>query len=378
MNAQRTETAPGTAPAATPISGGAAAPSVPLREPRDRKKTIRKAVIMVIVAALVIYGGIYGYNLYSFGRIHVSTDDAQVDGHIDPVIAHVSGYVTSVNVADNDKVKEGDFIAEIDPRELKIKLEAAADALKTAEAGLQTAQAGERNGAASVSVAEANVQSARVARDKTASDLTRDKNLVAGGAITRQQFETTKAAYDAASAQLETARRQVEAVQAQRGVAGSQVAAARTQLLQKQNDVDYARLQLSYTRLSAPAGGRISKKSIEVGQFVQAGQPLLAITEDSTVWITANFKETDMGRLSIGRPVEIVIDGYPDAKFEGKVESIAAATGAKFSLLPPDNATGNFVKVTQRVPVKIAITGSPATQFTLRPGMSADVTVSVQ
>ncbi|MEO5931576.1 MAG: biotin/lipoyl-binding protein [Candidatus Kapaibacterium sp.] len=112
-----------------------------MREPRDRKKTIRKAVIMVIVAALVIYGGIYGYNLYSFGRIHVSTDDAQVDGHIDPVIAHVSGYVTSVNVADNDKVKEGDFIAEIDPRELKIKLEAAEDALKTAEAGLQTAQA---------------------------------------------------------------------------------------------------------------------------------------------------------------------------------------------------------------------------------------------
>ncbi|MDB5036131.1 MAG: secretion protein HlyD [Chlorobi bacterium] len=374
MNAQRTETAP----AAAPFPGDATAPPPPLREPRDRKKAIRRAVILVIVAALLIYGGIYGYSVYSFGRTHVSTDDAQVDGHIDPVIAHVSGYVTSVNVADNDKVKAGDFIAEIDPRELKIKLEAAEDALKTAEAGLQTAEAGQRNGAAAVSVSEANVKSAQIARDKTASDLARDKNLVAGGAITRQQFETTKAAYDAAAAQLETAQRQVDAVRAQLGVASSQVAAARTQLGQKQNDVDYARLQLSYTRISAPAGGRISKKSIEVGQFVQAGQPLLAITEDSMVWITANFKETDLERLSIGRPVEILVDGYPDAKFEGKVESIAAATGAKFSLLPPDNATGNFVKVTQRVPVKIAITGSPATQFTLRPGMSADVTVSVQ
>lgn len=359
----------------------AKAPSAPPDQviaPVKKRGSVRKIIIYTILLAAVVTALIYGYNLYSFSQTHISTDNAQIDGHIDPVLPHVAGYVTTVTVNDNDKVTEGEPIIEIDPREFQIKLENADAALRTAQVGLETAAAAEHNAEAALAVARANVKTAEVARDKAANDLARDRSLLQGGAITRQQFDATKSASDATSAQLETARRQVQVAQAQIEVAQSQVQSAQSQVSQRRNDVDYAKLQLSYTKITAPATGLVSKKNVEVGQFVQSGQPLLAITEDSTVWVTANFKETDMEMLKTGEPVEIEVDGYPGVMFTGKVESIAAATGAKFSLLPPDNATGNFVKVTQRVPVKIVLTDQPSAQYALRPGMSANVVVSTK
>ena len=343
-----------------------------------KKSGARKIIVYTVLLAAVVVGMIYGYRFYTFSQSHVETDNAQIDGHIDPVLPRVSGYVTEVAVNDNDMVTQGQPIIQIDPRELQIKLGNTEAALHTAEVGLETARAAVTNAEATLAVARANVKTAQVANEKTANDLARDKNLLAGGAITRQQFDATTAAHDATAAQLETAQRQVQVAEAQVEVARSQIQSAQSLVAQRQNDIDYARLQLSYTKIVAPATGRVSKKNVEVGQLVQSGQPLLAITEDSTVWVTANFKETDMEEIRIGAPAEIEVDGYPDARFPGTVESIAAATGAKFSLLPPDNATGNFVKVTQRVPVKIALTGKPSGQYALRPGMSANVVITVQ
>jgi membrane fusion protein (multidrug efflux system) len=374
MKAERTEERPA---AAVQNTSTPPAPE-PTIAPAKRPRRTRKIIIYTILLAVLITGLVYGYGLYVFGLSHTTTDNAQIDGHIDPVIPRVGGYVTVVKVNDNEMVKEGTTIIEIDPRELQIKLENAEAALATAQVALGTAEANQHNAEAALAVAQANVKTAQVARDKTSHDLARDRNLVAGGAITQQQFEATRGQAETAAAQLETTQRQVGVAQAQLEVARSGVEAARSTLAQRRNDVDFARLQLTYTKIAAPSSGRVSKKNVEVGQFVQAGQPLLAITEDSGIWVTANFKETDLEEIHPGEPVEIEVDGYPDVKFAGRVESIAAATGARFSLLPPDNATGNYVKVTQKIPVKIAITGGPTSDHPLRPGMSANVIVSTK
>lgn len=343
--------------------------------PSRRKLPVRRIVVYTILAAGVVFGVIYGYNLIQFNKTHVSTDDAQVDGHINPVLPRVSGYVAKVSVDDNQRVTDGEIIVEIDPREFEVKVANAEAALASSQAAIKTAEASLGNAQAGLAVARANVSTADVSRQKTANDLERDTKLVNGGAITRQQFDATKAAADAAAAQYEAAQRQISVAQAQVSVAESQVASARTQVGQKQADLDLARLQLSYTHIASPSAGVVSKKNVEVGQFVQAGTPLMAIAEDSSVWVTANFKETDMKNVLPGEEVEITVDGLPDRTFTGKVESIAGATGAKFALLPPDNATGNFVKVTQRVPVKIVLANTPDIRR-LRPGMSADVVIA--
>jgi membrane fusion protein (multidrug efflux system) len=369
-NVQGDSGAPGAAPA-TP----AAAPGPVAAPPARKRSPVRRIILFTILGIAVVAAAIYGYNMFTFGQTHSTTDDAQIDGHISPVLPRVSGYVTSVMVDDNQRIKDGQIVVEVDAREFEVKVANAEAALASAQAAVRTAEAGLSNVQAALAVAQSNVSTADVARAKTASDLQRDQKLVAGGAITRQQFDATKAAADAAAAQWETARRQATAAQAQVAVAQSQVAAARTQVAQRQADVDLARLQLSYTKIPAPTSGVVSKKNVEVGQFVQAGQPLMAIAEDSLIWVTANFKETDLKDIKPGEEAEITVDGFPDETFQGTVESIAGATGAKFALLPPDNATGNFVKVTQRVPVKIALRDNPAIRR-LRPGMSADVVIT--
>lgn len=360
---------------ASDTAQAAALPPDAVPAPKIARRTVspRKIIIYTLLLGTVVLGGIWGYNLYSFGLTHIQTDNAQIDGHIDPVIPHIAGYVTNVAVNDNDKVRAGDLIAEIDPRELRIRLGNAEAALQTAEDALATAHATRQNAEAALAVAQANVKTAQVARDKGADDLKRNQSLISEGVIAQQQFENARAA---AAAQYLAAQRQISVAEAQVTIAGTQVQAAETQVTQRRHDLEYARLQLSYTKITAPVGGTISKKNVETGQFVQAGQPLLAITEDSTVWVTANFKETDLEQIRVGEPVEIEVDGYPDEHFTGRVASIAAATGSKFALLPPDNATGNFVKVTQRIPVKIVLDANADPHHTLRPGMSANVVVS--
>ncbi len=325
------------------------------------KKGIVRRVMPFIFLAVLVGAGFFGWHIIQYNKVHESTDDAQIDVDITPIIPRVAGYVAEVRVNDNDPVDSNEILVTLDTNDLYLKVEAA-------EASLMNVQAAAKSSEATASVAHANVATAEVDRQKAADDLSRAKNLFAGGAITKEKLDNYKSADEVAAAQLKSATDAASASEAQ-------VAVAESQIKQKQVDLDNAKLQLSYSTIVAPVSGIVAKKNVEVGEYIQQGQPLMAVTQRD-IWITANFKETQMHDLQIGQPVEIDVDAYPDSTFHGRVLSISPATGAKFSLLPPDNSTGNFVKVTQRVPVKILVDRGDYSKSPLRPGMSVDVTVS--
>jgi membrane fusion protein (multidrug efflux system) len=337
----------------------------------------RKIGLGIAIAAVVILAAVIGGRHLRFVLAHEETDDAEIEGHISPVLPRVPGYVTSVLVKDNERVAAGQALVAIDPAELDLRVAAAEAALQTSQATAESAAAALANAQAAEAVTRANVVTAQVTRAKAAADLARDANLFQNAAISNSQLTDTKAASDEAEARLLALRRQVDAATAQVAAARTQIVAAHAEGKQRQSDLDYARLQRSYASITAPIAGIVSRKDVEAGQFVQAGQTLLSIASDSDVWIVANFKETQLARVRPGQGVEFKVDGYRGLTFHGQVESIAGATGARFALLPPDNASGNFVKVTQRVPVKIAIV-APDPDHVLRPGMSVDVAINLK
>ncbi|HEV7990311.1 MAG TPA: HlyD family secretion protein [Gemmatimonadaceae bacterium] len=337
---------------------------------------------LVILAALLGLG--WGLKQWLYGRAHETTDNAQVDGHLVPVLAKVSGYVTAVNAAENEHVRADSTLVRIDEREYAVRVaQADADlAASRAAAGGRgqegQAEAAVQNAAGQRAALDAGILSARANAVRAQADLERIRELAAKQVVSRQQLDAAQAAADAARAQLVAAQRQAGAAGA--GVANAQagVRLAQARLAASQAARDNAALQLSYTRVTAPVTGVVSRKQVEVGQLVQAGQPLLTVVSDTGVWVTANFKETQLVDLKVGQPVELEVDAYGGCTAEGKVESLSAATGAKFALLPPDNATGNFTKVVQRVPVRIAITRGCGADRPLRPGMSIAAHVSVK
>lgn len=338
----------------------------------------RKLVIGAVAAAVLAAGLVYGAKRLRFAAGHEETDDAQVEGHISPVLPRVSGYVARVLVSDNESVSAGQVLVEIDPDELEVKVAEAAAALKGSEADRATSEASLGSARASAATAEANVETALVVQRKAAHDLERDTRLFKTGAITDSQLSDTQAQADTAAAQLDSVRSAATTAQLQISVAEARVAAARTTVAEKSSDLDFAKLQRSYASVTAPIAGIVSRKSVETGQLVQAGQTLLSIASEADVWVVANFKETQLTHMSAGQDVEFEADSYPGVAFHGRVESISGATGARFALLPPDNSTGNFVKVTQRVPVKIVLTEAPGPGHPLRPGMSVDAVVRVR
>jgi membrane fusion protein (multidrug efflux system) len=343
--------------------------------PAARKS--RKVFLGAIGAAALLVGAYYGFTHLRYALAHEETDDAQVEGDISPVLPRISGYVTRVLIKDNQRVEAAQPLIEIDSREPALRVGAASAALETAKSALDTASAMLANARASTAVAEANSATARVAAAKAASDLARDTRLFGASAITDRQLSDSRAAADLTRAQLEASQRQADAARKQAEVAEAQVRQAAAQISQRQSDLDYAKLQLTYTTVTAPISGIVSHKDVEPGQLVQAGQTLFAIASDSDAWIVANFKETQLAHMRPGQSVEFTVDAYPGAIFHGRIDSIAGATGARFALLPPDNASGNFVKITQRVPVKIVPADAPDPQRPLRPGMSVDAAVEV-
>jgi membrane fusion protein (multidrug efflux system) len=338
----------------------------------------KKFALVSVAAGVLIIAAVFGIRHLSFVLAHEETDDAQIEGHISPVLPRISGYVTGVLVEDNQRVEAGQSLVAIDPDELDLRVAAAAAALETSRAAVQSATAALASARAEEAVARANVVTAEVTRAKAATDLARDSNLFRNAAISASQLTDTQAAADEADARLLALRRQADAAATQVASGKTQIAAALAEGKQRQSDLDFARLQRSYATVTAPLSGLVSRKDVETGQFVQAGQTLLSIASDTDVWVVANFKETQLARMRPGQPAEFTVDGYPGIEFRGRVESIAGATGARFALLPPDNATGNFVKVTQRVPVKIAVTGPADSGHVLRPGMSVDVAVGIK
>ena len=346
----------------------------------DKPSTKKKFILPIaVVIALVIL--IWAFQKWNYGRSHQSTDNAQVDGHIVPVLAKVGGYVKTVSVNENDHVKAGQLLVQLDDADYQVRLQ-------QAQADLAAAQA-TGGGAGFSGQAEAQVQSAtgqRAAMDaqigaarananKADADLARARELADKQIISKQQLDAAQASAAVAHANLLAAERQASAAggTVNTAEAGVRVANARTSA--SRAIAENAQLQLDYTRITAPASGEVSRKQVEVGQLVAPGQPLMSIVADTGVFLTANFKETQLDKIRPGQPVEFEVDAYGGCVGEGKVASVSGATGAKFALLPPDNATGNFTKVVQRVPVRIEVTKSCA-GHTLRPGLSANVHVN--
>ncbi len=360
-------------------------------EPKPRQGGRRKVIVLTVLLLLALGAAVFGIRTYLFYQHHATTEDAQIDGNIDPVLSRVSGYVQDVRVKENQHVDAGDVLVVIDPSDLQAKMDQEQAALINAQAAVSVAQATVASARATlagtrakISGNQADVTAARTRQEQTAADLARYKELYAKEEVSQQQYDAARAtadaaraAADAARATTETSRATSESAAAQVEAATRQVAAAEAQVAQHRATLEASRLQLSYATIKAPASGIVSKKNVEVGQLVQVGQPLFAIVQGHDAWVTANFKETQLSRMRPGEKAEIEIDAYPGASFHGRVESLAAATGAKFSLLPPDNATGNFTKVVQRVPVKIVFTDPPDPRRPRRVGMNVAVVVDL-
>jgi membrane fusion protein (multidrug efflux system) len=349
---------------------------IPAEAPATASRVAAKHVILGLAAAAALAAGLFfGIRHLKYALAHEETDDAQVEGHVSPVLPRVSGFVTRVLVDDNQRVKAGDLLVEVDSRELDLKEAEASAALDNAVADESTAAAFLATARAAADTAGANVATALVRQRKAASDLARDTRLFSTGAITDSQLTDTQAASDTAAAQLEATRSEAKTAQVQITVAAARVASSKTMAAEKASDLDYAKLQRSYASVTAPISGIVSRKNVEPGQYVESGQTLLSVASESDVWVVANFKETQLTHMKPGQDVEFEVDTYPGVAFRGRVDSISGATGARFALLPPDNSTGNFVKVTQRIPVKIMLAQAPDAEHPLRPGMSVDAAV---
>jgi membrane fusion protein (multidrug efflux system) len=333
----------------------------------------RKQITLGIIGVVILLGLIWGSQKWMYARSHESTDDAAVDGHIVPVVAKVGGYVTLVSVGENDPVKEGQVVVQLDTAELAVRLAQSEADLAAAQAnaggsGMAEAQVATASGQRAA--LQAQVVAARANATRAESDLRRMQELASKQIISEQQLDAARATAASAAAAVSAAERQAAA--ASGGVsgaeAGTRLATARLEAAKAARD--NAALQLSYARVSAPSSGFISRKTVEVGQLVQPAQQLMSIVADSDTWVTANFKETQLAGMKVGQPVEVDVDAYDGCTVAGHVQSISGATGSRFSLLPPDNATGNFTKVVQRIPVRIAIDKTCGGTMPLRPGMS--------
>jgi membrane fusion protein, multidrug efflux system len=344
----------------------------------------RRKVVLPIVAVVALLALGWAFQKWSYGRSHESTDNAYVKGHIIPVNAKVGGYVVAVNVDENRHVDEGALLAQIDSAEYRVRLAQAEAELAAAQAA---AGSGPGTGQAEAQVAaavgqrgafDAQIAAARANRDKAEADLARMRELAAKQIVSQQQLDAAQAAADAASATLLSVQRQAASAGASVAGAEAGVRLAQARLASARAARDNAALQLSYTHVAAPATGLVSRKQVEVGQLVQPGQPLLSLVADTGVYVTANFKETQLSDIRVGQPVDVDVDAYGGCTARGVVESVSGATGAEFTLLPPDNATGNFTKVVQRIPVRIKVTSGCGPDRPLRPGMSVEAHVKTR
>jgi membrane fusion protein (multidrug efflux system) len=355
-------------------------------EAAPKKKNRRFLIVLII---LVVVGGAFGFSKYLHAKHHEETDDAQVQANINPVIPKISGYVTEVRVKDNQKVKKGDTLLLLDDRDLKLKLEQAEAALATAQSNLTSAkatsaaaQANIGTSAAAIRAADAQIEAAKVSVWQATQDYNRYANLIKDHSITLQQFEQAQANKEKAEKQLQVlieqknqAARQTNAVSSQSSATSTQINVVNSTIKQRQVDVDDAKLNLSYTVVTAPADGITSKINVQTGQYLQAGQATFSIIQDNDIWVVANFKETQFHDLRIGQKAIINVDAFPGHDFEATVTSFSPATGAQFALLPPDNASGNFVKVVQRLPVKIEFNKQDSLVKQLKAGMNVNVDV---
>jgi membrane fusion protein (multidrug efflux system) len=370
-------------------------------------------VVIAIIVLLVV-----GLFIYRYVTSYESTDDAQVDGHVNSISARISGHVVKLNVRDNQFVPAGTVLVEIDPADYQVALERAkadfedarglaiaagvdvpiasvstTSQLSSTQAEADSARAGIQAARQQSQAAKAQLQQAEANNVKAQNDLGRYRQLVDKQEISQQQYDQAVAAARAGDAAVEAARANADAAvqqvsQAQSKLAQAEAnwrnantapkqmsamrakaASAEAEVQRKKADLDQAQLNLQYTKILAPVAGVVSDRTVEVGQNVVPGQEFMKVIPLDDIWITANLKETQLRNIKVGQPVTVEVDAT-GRKYKGKVDSIAGASGARFSLLPPENATGNYVKVVQRIPVKIVLEPDENKDHELRPGMS--------
>lgn len=346
----------------------------------------------IVLAIIVVVGGTAGFFFYKHALHHEETENAQVKANVSPVISRVSGFVQTVFVQDNEMVKTGDTLLLIDDRDYLIRVKEAEAALAIAKSNLEVARQGVNVGKnevdaarANILVADASIEEAKVRQWRAQKDFERYENLWQDHTITEQQYEMALAEKQAADRQLQLLQKQREIAEhqsktsnAQSNVTSTRVAVAEATVQQSEAVLEAAQLNLSYTAIVAQFDGQLTSISLEPGQMVQAGQSLFNIVSTNNYWVVANFKETQMKRMEIGQDVEVEVDALPSHKFKAKVSSISPATGNTFALLPADNATGNFVKVVQKIPVKILF-DDPSDPFLqkIKAGMNVVVDVHI-
>lgn len=360
-----------------------------LKETPTKKKNKTR---LIILASVLLIGGFFGTRAWLYAQHHESTDNAQLDATITSVRSAVSGFVKEVRFNDNQVVKKGDTLVIIDNKDYLARVMQAKAMLQSAEAqtgvSLANARAATQNASASTqnaSAFQANINAATARLTKAGKEVDRVEIMFGQGAATQQQRESVRSEYQTARAQLQAAQRQYQASVTLSGSTQNNAMALKKQigvsnaLVEQRNaELQLAESQLQNTVIVAPFDGLVSKKSVESGQLVQIGQPVCSAVEIADLWVAANFKETQLGKIRVGQKVKVSLDAFKDLKLRGTVESIGGATGARFSLLPPDNATGNFVKVTQKVPVRIRLDKGDTKGFTLTPGLSAAVDIEIE
>jgi len=340
-------------------------------------KTNKSILPRIIIGTVVLLGLIFLTKEVWFAITHEETDNAQVEMRLVPIISRVSGYVEKSYAEDYALVKKGQLLMVVDSAELSLQLQEMVADLVQSRADIENAKASLINSEAMLSYSRGNLEVNRFRLAKSADDLKRDKNLIAGNAITQKQFDDSQSVFDISSKQFETAKIDVRVAETRIAVLRSLVNKAEAQAEIKKAHIDQQKLKLSYCYVYATTDGKLGKSNIDKGQFIQAGSPLFTIVNSGNQWIVANFKENQLKNLHLGQMVNLKIDGLPNIDVHGKIISLSDATGAKFSLLPPDNATGNFVKVTQRIPVRIEITDESKYKDILRAGMSVIVSVPI-
>jgi membrane fusion protein (multidrug efflux system) len=364
-------------------------------EKRERTNQGRRKKIAFLLLSLLLLGGAGGVYYYlRYQRTHISTDDAYVDGHVHTIAPKISGTVKAILVKDNQRVKKGEVLVEIDPvdyivslKEAEASLEAERGKLLELQDGVEAARRQLAENLASLKGARADLDLQEANLSQNRKDREREEFLMQKNLVARQEYDRSQTAYEVSEAQVKSAReriRQMEAsLETQRAVIRQAEAALppqRALIRQKEEELKQAALNEEYTVIRSPADGYVTKRTVEVGNQVQVAQPLLAVvplTADR-VWITANYKETDLKEVRPGQRVRIKVDTYPGRIFYGRVNSVMAGTGAVFSLFPPENATGNFVKVVQRIPVKITLEEGADPDHLLRIGMSVVPTILVE
>ncbi|MBP1887983.1 HlyD family secretion protein [Sinorhizobium mexicanum] len=347
-------------------------------EKNPKRKIVRNVVLVLLATAALAYGARYGWHWWTEGRYVETTDNAYVRADVTLLAPRISGYVTAVEVVDNQTVQTGQVLFRVDDRDYRARVDQARADIASRQAAVEGVRNQQQLQRSVIAQAEAEAQSAAAEVERAKADLDRAAQLVRTNAVSVQTFDLARSNATKAAAARAAAEARIVSERGRVSVLASQESAATAALAQSRAALALAQIDLDNTVVRAPIAGTVGNLQVRVGRYVQPGTQMLAIVPISNAYVIANFKETQVGEMRVGQSVELEVDSYPGLAVTGRIDSLSPASGAQFALLPPDNATGNFTKVVQRIPVKILIDRGSVLAGELRPGMSVIARVNTR